>query len=241
MQFPFFGQDVRVQLRPATPNGTVLPLCPPEYLMDYPYGEAVYQIWDYTCDGVADFARCPDERWYWIRPVPDFGNSGPVLRGGGAAPQYVVDHEHDFEEPFAFDFGDLTAAQWLAETGLAGAAGEEVETTLLGLDVAAGSWHIDLLLPWSTAFHIPDIEGFAGNAAVDLLLDEAKGPAFAVIRVAGHLVDVVTWLLQMSQGTLSAVCVDPDTGIEWRLEADASASLVTLSVGGAVVLQFPLG
>ncbi len=237
-----FGHEVIIFIRPANPNALVTLPCLPEYLFEVPFEGDTYEIWDYSCDGVGDFARAPDDRWYRVRPVPQLDGNGPGTGSRRGPTAYEVDLDHAFAAPLEFDFGDLTAPEWIAAMGLDVEPGDAAHTMLLDMSFNLGTWQTEVLLPWSSAFAIPDIEDFQGNFEADFLHDETgKGPAFAVLHLRGHLVEVLQYLLLMSAGYLSLELSDPDTGIVWLLEADAATGMATLSVNGEPFQQVPLG
>jgi hypothetical protein len=215
------------------------PACEPESIGTIDVDGVSYEVWDFNCDGVADFVRGPDGVWHRVIPARQAirANARFAVARAAAPRPWGVDLDHGFDPPLDFDFGNTTAGQWLSDYNLNGAVGETVESATLGMTFDTESGYAEVILPWSTRFHIPDMLEYGLNYELEVLLPQS-GPAFLVVRLGGDVVDVINYVLEMTESGSSTIeSVDQDTGITWPIEADDSTGIASLFMDGVLVEQ----
>jgi hypothetical protein len=245
-----FGGRWEFDPRPANPEqepqdpDDLTPACEPEQIGTVEVDGVTYEVWDFNCDGVADFVRGPDGTWHRViraaQRIAARASFACAFAQAAPSPGYDIDLDHGFEPPLEFDFGDWSAPEWISGYGLDGEPGSPLESEILDVRFDTDTWHAEVVVPWSTRFHIPDILAYGLNYEVYVLLAES-GPAFLVVRLGGDVVDVINYVLAMTEsGSSTLETVDPDTGTTWTIDADGNSGIASVFMDGVLVEQVPL-
>lgn len=223
-------------------------------------------LYDAGTDGVPDFAYDPTTgRWYPIvasppatpfMPSPEIIGQPQIVEYGPLQPHAsnmdpgttfqpgqwdwvadAIDLESGIEGTTPFDFGGLSAEDWIAATGLDVEPETmiQIEHTLDVVLVDTDDWYAEIQVPWSSAFHFPDLADYPVDYEVYGVPSDSDGPTFHVIRLAGDLVELIGFLVEMGGSELSFVY----EGSTWTVVADENARIASLYEDGAFVMATP--
>ncbi len=145
-----------------------------------------------------------------------------------------------FKTALAFDFGDWSAAEWMASYGLNVDPGSQVQTESISFVYDTVTRRTEIALPWRSDWHIPNpLEHGIASFEVKVLLPSGGGPAFVILRLGGQDVNILNYILEMDADGVSAH-EHEYAGHIYRVEGDAAAGVARLYEDGTLLEEVPL-
>ncbi len=187
-------------------------------------GRTLY-LHDTDGDGIPDQARDGHRRWE-IQPAT---NNGASLN----SPSNNLESSLPYRNP---EFGNRTAEDWLASTGLdESSGGIGVRHPVWVHGIRTSTWFADLTIPATSecirpSFHTYDIE-----YQWDVLASE-EGPDFELWRIAGDLTEVCRFVVSCGIHELRA---NIDQGL-LEIVYDSTSHTMNVMINGTQLDQIPL-
>ena len=137
-----------------------------------------------------------------------------------------------------FNFGGLTAEQWIGNLGLNVAPGTEITTDNVRMPIVeyngGNDGYNETVIMWSSQFDMPRISARGLEYRMDTLRG-ASGVTFVVIRAHGSANEIIRALAEIGSERLS---YDGGAGERWSFER--SGDVCNVSIDGTQVWSIPL-
>lgn len=187
-------------------------------------GRIIY-LYDTDGDGIPDQAREGHRRWE-IQPAT---NDGASLDGSSTG----LESSLPYRNP---GFGNRTAEDWLASTGLdESSGGVGVSHPVWVHAIQTSAWFTDLTIPATSECVRPSFHEYDIEYQWDVLINE-EGPDFETWRIAGDLTEVCRFVVACGIHELRAETVQGLLEIVY----DNTSHAMNVMMNGSPLEQIPL-
>ncbi len=185
----------------------------------------IIELHDTDGDGIVDQARDGHRRW---EILPE-DNGGTSIDGQPDGLESSLPHRNP-------EFGNRTAEDWIAATGLDGSTGGVgVRHPVWVHSIRTSRWFIDLTIPATSECLRPSFHDHAIAYQWDVLSSD-EGPDFETWRIAGDMTEVCRFIVSCGIHELKAETVQGLLEINYVLESNA----MSIRINGIDVEWIPL-